>query len=102
MIDIGLYGCVSADALLLGKELLPGLGYCVAVGLHLVGIVLLEPLVFLYQVVDEEDGVLDCYLNGMFACFGVVEPGLGEPLYAKTVRVDAGNTWNVKGLDVDV
>ena len=74
----------------------------VVVDLHLLGEVVLQPLVLLHLVVDEEESVLPRYLHAGLAVLPVVEPGLGPPADARLVRIDADSTGDVEALYLDL
>ena len=69
---------------------------------HLFWKVFLQPSVFLYSVMDEEDGLLQFYLHGAFSFLSVIEPRLCPPSHSCTVGIDAHQPWNIKALHIDV
>lgn len=72
------------------------------IDLHLLGEVLLQPLVFLYLVTDEHDGQLTAYLNTGFTFLAVVEPCLSPPSDTSLVGENAYSPWNVEALHLNV
>lgn len=74
----------------------------IVIDLHLLGEMLLEPLVLLYLVVDEHQGKMPGDLYACLTLLAVVEPCLGPPPYARLVREDAHDARNVKALYLDV
>ena len=69
---------------------------------HLLWKVFLQPSVFLYSVMDEEDGLLQFYLHGAFSFLSVIKPRLCPPSHSCTVGIDAHQPWNIKALHIDV
>ena len=72
------------------------------VDFHLLGKVLLQPLILVYLVHDEQEGVLPGYLYTGLTVFPVVEPSLRPPAYARLVRIDADYPRDVETLDNNV
>ena len=69
---------------------------------HLLWKVFFQPSIFLYPVMDEENGLLQLYLHGAFSFLPVIEPCLCPPSHSCTVWIDAYQPGNVKALNIDV
>jgi hypothetical protein len=69
---------------------------------HLLGKIFFEPFILVYVVVDESDGELAVYLDGVFSVLTVVEPGFSPPPQSGTVWIDTHDTLDVKALYVNL
>ena len=67
---------------------------------HLLGEIFFKHGILLNLILNEADSHLSAYLDGCFSLFLVVEPSLGPPPYAATVRIDCNQSWYVKALYV--
>lgn len=72
------------------------------IDLHLLGKVLLQPLVFLYLVTYEHDGQLTAYLHTGFTFLAVVEPCLSPPSDTCLVWKNAYSPRYVEALHLNV
>ena len=74
----------------------------VVVHLHLLGVILFQPCVFLYAVMDEADGLLPLDLHRCLALLPVIEPCFRPPPDACPVGIYRNNPRYIETLYVDV